>query len=102
MTPPVKPVPRIALTMGDPAGIGPEVLLKALLDPDIRRLADFTVFGDSRLWPRCCPDIAGADLPAGISVIEFPEFDFRELPPPSRPRSAENQASHLSPRQSKR
>lgn len=28
------PLPRLAITMGDPAGIGPEILLKALATPD--------------------------------------------------------------------
>ena len=37
--------PRIAITVGDPAGIGPEVVLKALADEDVRRLADVAVFG---------------------------------------------------------
>ena len=29
--------PRIAVTMGDGAGIGPEVIVRALLDPEIPR-----------------------------------------------------------------
>ena len=31
--------------MGDPAGIGPEVVVKALADPDVRRSAKFIIFG---------------------------------------------------------
>ena len=38
---------RIAITLGDAAGIGPEVVLKALLDPTIRKLAQFVIVGDS-------------------------------------------------------
>ena len=38
--------PRIAITIGDPAGIGPEVVLKALSSPDIKGLADWIVVGD--------------------------------------------------------
>ncbi len=41
--------PRIALTIGDPAGIGTEVVLKALADRTLRELdAEFTIFGDRR------------------------------------------------------
>lgn len=29
--------PRLALTLGDPAGIGPEVILKALADTEISK-----------------------------------------------------------------
>ena len=38
--------PRIVLTMGDPAGVGPEVALRALADAGLSELADMTVAGD--------------------------------------------------------
>lgn len=38
--------PIIAITMGDPAGIGPEVVLKALADPVIRKVARPLILGD--------------------------------------------------------
>jgi 4-hydroxythreonine-4-phosphate dehydrogenase len=38
-------LPRIGLTLGDPAGIGPEVAVRALLDDDTRKSAQFAVFG---------------------------------------------------------
>jgi 4-hydroxythreonine-4-phosphate dehydrogenase len=38
--------PTVAITMGDPAGIGPEVILKALADPAIAALARFIIVGD--------------------------------------------------------
>ena len=41
--------PRIAVTMGDPAGIGPEVVLKALANPDLAQVADITVIGERSL-----------------------------------------------------
>ena len=37
--------PRIGITMGDPAGIGPEVVLKALADPAVRAACRPRVFG---------------------------------------------------------
>src|SRR5690348_12845407 len=36
----------IAITLGDPAGIGPEVILKALVTPDITPLARWVIVGD--------------------------------------------------------
>ena len=39
-------LPKIAVTMGDPAGVGGEVVLKALADPEIRSSAEFLVIGD--------------------------------------------------------
>ncbi|MBU0638801.1 MAG: 4-hydroxythreonine-4-phosphate dehydrogenase PdxA [Planctomycetes bacterium] len=37
--------PLIGISMGDPLGIGPEVVVKALADPGLRRRARFVVFG---------------------------------------------------------
>ncbi|MEH1836790.1 MAG: 4-hydroxythreonine-4-phosphate dehydrogenase PdxA [Nostoc sp.] len=41
--------PRLAMTLGDPAGIGPEVILKALADPEISQKYDVTVVGNRDL-----------------------------------------------------
>lgn len=41
--------PTIGVTMGDPGGIGAEVVIKALADPDIRRLGRFVIFGLNEL-----------------------------------------------------
>ena len=38
-------LPRIALTMGDPAGIGPEIVLKALKDPHVLKESHLLVVG---------------------------------------------------------
>jgi len=40
--------PVIGITMGDPAGIGPEVTVKALADPEVTRTARAVVIGDHR------------------------------------------------------
>ena len=37
--------PTIAITMGDPAGIGAEVIVKALADPVLRHKARFVIYG---------------------------------------------------------
>ena len=38
--------PVVAITIGDPAGIGPEVVLKALVDPDLRDQCVPLIIGD--------------------------------------------------------
>src|SRR5262245_16163227 len=38
------PLPKIALTVGDPAGIGPEIVAKAAADPAIRAICEPIVF----------------------------------------------------------
>ncbi|MBN2181735.1 MAG: 4-hydroxythreonine-4-phosphate dehydrogenase PdxA [Sedimentisphaerales bacterium] len=37
--------PVIGVTMGDAGGIGPEIIVKALVDPVVRRAAKFVIFG---------------------------------------------------------
>lgn len=45
---PVQARPRVAVTLGDPGGIGPEVAVKALADADVRARARAVLFGSSR------------------------------------------------------
>jgi 4-hydroxythreonine-4-phosphate dehydrogenase len=44
--------PLIGMTMGDPAGVGPEIILQALQNPSIHRRARFVVFGHKRSFER--------------------------------------------------
>ncbi|MEO8541697.1 MAG: 4-hydroxythreonine-4-phosphate dehydrogenase PdxA, partial [bacterium] len=48
--------PRIVVTLGDPSGVGPEVVAKALARPELRELADLSVIGSTALlfetWQR--------------------------------------------------
>ena len=44
------PLPVVALTLGDPAGIGPELIARLLAKPDTVRLANVVVIGDPWLW----------------------------------------------------
>jgi len=41
--------PILGITMGDPGGIGPEVAVKALSDPDIHELSRPLIVGDARV-----------------------------------------------------
>jgi 4-hydroxythreonine-4-phosphate dehydrogenase len=51
--------PRIAITIGDPAGIGPEIVLKALQDPEIYVACRPVVYGS--------PDVVDREL-AGLGL----------------------------------
>lgn len=67
------PKPLIAVTMGDPAGVGPEVCLQLLANEAVREFATPVIFGDARLLSRCARQ---AGLPAPkriISEIEWAE-----------------------------
>lgn len=78
--------PCIAITMGDPAGIGAEVIVKALADPEIRSLGRFIIYGMEepldvaaglaeldRFWFRCQHEEVTA-INSGIVLADFDEF----------------------------
>src|SRR5713226_6769370 len=45
-------LPRVAIATGDPAGIGPEISLKAALDPQVRAICRSLVVGDPGVLER--------------------------------------------------
>ncbi|WOD38950.1 4-hydroxythreonine-4-phosphate dehydrogenase PdxA [Nodosilinea sp. E11] len=70
--------PRLAVTLGDPAGIGPEVVLKALAMRDWTAIADITLFGTRSLLHQTAAVLkaeAGSIPP--LDVLNFVEI----LPP---------------------
>lgn len=67
------PKPLIAVTMGDPAGVGPEVCLQLLANESVRAFATPVIFGDARLLSRCARQ-TGLPTPKRIvSEIEWQE-----------------------------
>lgn len=67
---PAKPI--LALTMGDPAGTGPELIIKALLDPAVRALSRPVVIGDAAAL-RSAAKIVGANPGAILPVARATE-----------------------------
>ena len=67
------PKPLIAITMGDPAGVGPEICLQLLADEAVRAFATPVVFGDARLLARCARQTG---LPAPRRIVS--EIDWAE------------------------
>jgi 4-hydroxythreonine-4-phosphate dehydrogenase len=53
--------PTIAITLGDPAGVGPEVIVKALADPILRHRARYIIYGMNELL-HYAADIAEFDV----------------------------------------
>ena len=65
--------PLIAITMGDPAGVGPEICLQLLANEEVRELAVPVIFGDARLLAKCARQ-TGLPSPRRIlSEIEWSE-----------------------------
>lgn len=63
-----RPLPLLAITMGDPAGIGPEVIVKALALPAVRRLCRPLVIGAPSVMARTV-----AALRAPLTVVPVAE-----------------------------
>jgi len=62
--------PIIGLTMGDPAGVGPEVVVRALAVPEIYELSRPIVIGDLATIERT---VAGCGLPLKVGRVSSPE-----------------------------
>jgi 4-phospho-D-threonate 3-dehydrogenase / 4-phospho-D-erythronate 3-dehydrogenase len=58
--------PWIGLTMGDPAGVGPELTLRALADAELRAQIRLAVFGDLGILKKC----------AASACLPNPQFDL--------------------------
>src|SRR5687768_17673921 len=82
--------PTIGISMGDPAGIGPEIIIKALADRSIRRLARFVIYGLNEVltyeadrqevdtfWFRVQHDSdrTTRQISEDVVVLDFDEFD---------------------------
>jgi 4-hydroxythreonine-4-phosphate dehydrogenase len=66
--------PRVGITMGDPAGIGPEVVLKAVAEPEVTAVCRPVIIGDAQLLAHTARTL---DLQCGYEIVrrdeEFPE-----------------------------
>ncbi len=68
--------PIIGLTMGDPAGVGPEVVVRALAEPEIYALSRPLVFGDLATIEKT---VGGVGLPLKVRQVGSPEEATYEL-----------------------
>ena len=68
-----KKLPIIGITLGDPAGIGPEVTAKAIKKSSIRGLGHFVIIGDYKIFRRYNPNTYTNcrffNLPSKVSLI---------------------------------
>jgi 4-phospho-D-threonate 3-dehydrogenase / 4-phospho-D-erythronate 3-dehydrogenase len=72
-------LPRIAITMGDPAGIGPEVVLKAVAEEEIQKICIPVIIGDAQLLAHTARIL---DLQSGYEIVRKGEPIPDELTEP--------------------
>ncbi len=86
-------LPRIVITIGDPTGIGPEVIVKALSDTALRRQARFLVVGNVTVFthalelmdtPLRLVQVSGFDDPSfdpdALNLLDAVTVDWHRLP----------------------
>jgi 4-hydroxythreonine-4-phosphate dehydrogenase len=87
--------PVLAITLGDAAGIGPEIIVKALARPEVSRICRPLVVGDLatlqahlRFWPGAQPptlaavdNLAGWQWPEGVIPVRQPGAALAPLQP---------------------
>src|SRR5690242_5604110 len=59
-------LPRVGITIGDPAGIGPEVVLKAVVEPEVLSRCVPVIIGDAQLLAHTARTL---DLQCGYEII---------------------------------
>ena len=65
-------LPRVGITMGDAAGIGPEITVKSLVNPELYTLCNPVVLGDSRV------------IEAAVKVTQT-EFEVKSIDTEEKP-----------------
>ncbi len=81
--------PLIGITMGEPCGIGAEIIVKALADEQIRSLADFIIYatqahiqaaaeivGAEKFWQARSVDELKYEAINGVVVADYPQFQL--------------------------
>ena len=62
--------PRIAIPLGDPAGVGPEIVVKSIASQEVFDAAECVVIGDKKIIDKAI-EITGVDIT--VHVIAEPE-----------------------------
>ncbi|PSB02616.1 4-hydroxythreonine-4-phosphate dehydrogenase PdxA [Merismopedia glauca] len=73
-------LPKIAIALGDPAGIGTEVVLKALASPEIRQLGQITLIGNRQLLEAAYEQLQAKV--GNLSFVPLAEISLLDVPLP--------------------
>ncbi|MFQ5353968.1 MAG: 4-hydroxythreonine-4-phosphate dehydrogenase PdxA [Thermodesulfobacteriota bacterium] len=72
--------PKIAITMGDPAGVGPELVLRAVADSQVLAIAEPLIYGDFGVLELVARRL-GLAMPPSHMVIGVTSIDASDLMP---------------------
>jgi 4-hydroxythreonine-4-phosphate dehydrogenase len=81
--------PVVGITMGDPVGIGAEIIVKALAEPEMRKMARFIIFGMNEqlvyaadraeiepFWGRLQHEKINREFPYKVVVADYDEYSI--------------------------
>ncbi len=71
--------PKIAFTLGDPGGIGPEVVARAVSSKETRRICEPVVFGSAEIFSKAC-ELTGLKND-GVEFVDCGDLKFDDLRP---------------------
>ena len=88
-------LPKLAITMGDPAGIGPELCIKALIKPEIYQICNPLIIGSAAPLKKAIEVLDAKDIALNIvkdmqqaifthgtiDVLEMGNLDFSQVTP---------------------
>ena len=75
----MKDRPILALTMGDPAGIGPDIAVRAAVDPELARIAEVIIYGSPDILRAAC-DLRRVD-PEKVNIHQIGSMQFSDMTP---------------------
>ena len=75
-----KSLPVLGLTMGDPAGIGPEICLRALCEPAVQKVCTPVLFGDVNVLKRAANKNFQANSHEVISLAQWNDMGAVQKP----------------------
>lgn len=75
----LKDRPILALTMGDPAGIGPDIAVRVAADPELARIAEIIIYGSSDILKAAC-DLRGVPSKS-ININKIGAMRFSDMTP---------------------
>jgi len=67
-------LPRVGIALGDPAGVGPEIALKAALDARVKRICHPVLFGDPAVLEEQASRCGIAWSKAAVELVPLSHF----------------------------
>lgn len=68
--------PIIGITMGDPNGVGPEIIVKAISSKEIKDLCEIVIYGDAGIIEK-----ASDNSVTDLKIVECSDFRLEDLKP---------------------